>query len=548
MAGFMQSIRRLLSRGQNTQHQGLPICEALEGRLLLAGTIEAVLAGGTLTLVGDELGNRITVTALADGKVRVTGDGTTINGAAQYDTPAAVTGDIRIYLKGDNDYVRVDGVEVAKSLTIDSGDGGDTVLLDTITVNKKVYIQGGTGNDSVDLSGATVEGDVTLADTEHSDYSVRDSHFKRNLIVVGSDALGINDSFSASDLIVDGNVTVNNGDGNSSFRFTMTDGAPAIGGNLTIRCGEGSDYLDVISASVNGAVSAEFGLGSGDHILNVEGSTVGKGIKLANDDGMTSLLIRNGSSVTGNVSFKSGTDDAVLAIDHGDVAGNITFASKTGYAQFDARNGFSITGNLKVQSGDRTSVTLANAPIEDALAGGLSVKGGAGSDSLMIVNVSVGGKVALSYGDGGSTVTMNPAAHLQSSLSLKAGVGVDTMNLLEAVLDGKATISTGDGDDLFMVNDTTFNAAVAIYTGDDADTLDVEMIDTFAGQVTAFEQGLTLSCGDGGDIVALGNAGEGEMVAFGKASTLDGGAGDDTCLTALAPGSMTPTEINFEDI
>ena len=57
--------------------------EGLEDRLLLAGNITSVLAGGVLTLTGDALANQVQLTVGTNGQMVATGlTGTTINGLA----------------------------------------------------------------------------------------------------------------------------------------------------------------------------------------------------------------------------------------------------------------------------------------------------------------------------------------------------------------------------------------------------------------------------------------------------------------------------------
>ena len=82
--------------------------ESLENRRLLAGDVTVGYSGDSLIITGDFDDNNISIEGTADGVVKITGNGTTINGVnSPFEFP--LDQDLRISMGDGNDTVDIDG-------------------------------------------------------------------------------------------------------------------------------------------------------------------------------------------------------------------------------------------------------------------------------------------------------------------------------------------------------------------------------------------------------------------------------------------------------
>jgi hypothetical protein len=144
--------------------------EMLESRTLLAGNVTASVAGGSLVIDGDDLGNGFQITQNADGTHTVTGldfagSPTTVNGMAA-ETFAGVTRDFKIKTKRGHDFIFLRGdpipLMVPRHVGITSAQDDDNILIQDTTVNGKTGIRSGTENDIIQFVRSTLKDAVKV--------------------------------------------------------------------------------------------------------------------------------------------------------------------------------------------------------------------------------------------------------------------------------------------------------------------------------------------------------------------------------------------------
>lgn len=223
---------------------------------------------GNLIVVGDALGNGISIMPFDIGEGFVVGLGTTlVNGAAQAAFSGAV-GDFRIRLLGGNDSVAVDdgdGNEVLGDLRIDTGGGNDVVLVRHFIAHDDLLITTGLGNDL-----------VTLEQTAGASQFVED----QTLVRTGA---GDDQVFVVGDV--------------SFEAFVRFDDL------FQVRTGSGRDFVSITGAVFMDEVSVE--LGAGDDVGELGGARGGVCV-------CASLFLDE--DVLSHVSFSGGggTDGGVL--------------------------------------------------------------------------------------------------------------------------------------------------------------------------------------------------------------------------------------------
>ncbi len=189
-------------------------CEKLETREVMAGNVTASIVNGALELRGDSAANNVMIMRSTNGSFRVDGMGNTrINGSlATYFAPSKTEDDLRIFMNGGNDSVRI-GEELF----------GGVAQIGYANVNM------GTGSDRISLF-----------------------NFKGNDLTNSVFQLG-----TSTDSSKDADVFATSG--TNSFK-----------GGVTISTGTGADRVDLSKMTVNGKLSVD--LGAGDDrmdLLNV---------------------------------------------------------------------------------------------------------------------------------------------------------------------------------------------------------------------------------------------------------------------------------------
>ena len=229
--------------------------ERLERREMLAGDVFVFMdRGGNLQISGDNRANGIQIDQFGEIAVQgidAGGSATRINGVANGVVKFEVVGegDIKIHLRGGNDFVgvgeRSDDVIPPDDLEIDTGHGNDTILITGDTnLGDDLEIESGSGNDLVDVRNVDVADNVVI-ETGHGDDVVKMLAVR----IVGS-------------------TRMNTGDGADRI---YTEFEATFGGSLRIDTGRGDDFLQLTRAKFDGLVHVR--MGSGNDGLCIENAT-----------------------------------------------------------------------------------------------------------------------------------------------------------------------------------------------------------------------------------------------------------------------------------
>ena len=245
--------------------------EPLERRQMLAGTVRIEISNaGDFRLRGDNADNQFTVEQ-GSSSLRFTSlDGTTFEFNGNESTQLFIGGaprDVRIDLRGGDDEIRFEAVDVADDLIIRGGAGSDQITMAGSMVGDDTRIDGGSGRfddrlviedsvigDDVRLNiGAGQIASVTAADcadvsgsTIHGDLNIRGSRGKSCVILQDSDVNGktaVNTGRDNDSVVIDGmelasDIRISTSSGEDDVTLEHSDVA-----GLRVSFGSGDDYL-----------------------------------------------------------------------------------------------------------------------------------------------------------------------------------------------------------------------------------------------------------------------------------------------------------------
>ena len=243
--------------------------QSLEPRRLLAGDVR-VFMDGDLFIRGDRADNQVEVRVVDEGDIQISGlNGTTINGEAE---PMVVSGQngringrVAALMRGGNDLLRLEGLEITDYVSIRGGNGDDAIGLYDTNVNGDALIFSGRGNDAVsldavDIDGAfaafTFDGDDTIG-VDESSIALGTAFFTGD----GHDRIAVRNS------VHDNVVIAYTGDGDD---FLGTDGLQSTG-FTSVFTGRGNDDVYLNDSTFDGRTWA-FGWFGNDN-LEVAGDT-----------------------------------------------------------------------------------------------------------------------------------------------------------------------------------------------------------------------------------------------------------------------------------
>ena len=339
----------------------MQLSESLEPRCLLAVT--PILINGTELLVQLEAGDNVVIQSDPAGKLAVLSSGLVVNG-----NPDILTADITsiMIMGGDgSNLIDLTGVtaadfDVALTITVNGGDGGDTIFGSEFADS----LVGGNGADSITgaLANDTLEGsngNDTLSGGVGDDS------------ILGGDGADSITGDVGNDTIIAGNGadSVSGGDGTDSLNGS--DGTDTLNGNA------GDDTL-----SGDNGTDSLLGGGDNDSILGGAGNDTASG-----GDGLDTL---NGGADNDSLNGDDGTD----ILDGGDGndtllggAGNDTINGGTGNDSVRGLDGddsiLGGSGNDALFGDDNTALALGTG--NDTVlgnAGNDTLNGGGGGDSL----------------------------------------------------------------------------------------------------------------------------------------------------------------------
>jgi hypothetical protein len=417
-------------RSRNKLFRPLRI-EPLEGRALLAGDVTVTLAANTLTIIGDASANEVEITPGASvGEYVITGlNNTIINGPSLIVDPFNL---IEVDLEGGSDIFRVRGASAANrilipgDIEIDNDDGNNTNELINVQLNDDLTITktGGVSENNLEVAGSLIIGDVTLS---HSGFDgdsktlIHDSQVQGNLSI--TNAVG-EDHFVTYASTIDGNVDIDNGDGDTRTVFGITED-PIIFGTLTITNGAGNDKVFVHDTEV--WLDVDIDNNDGHTLVSVEESDFGLGVGVGSTG---DFELDNGAGIDEFTWTDSTVRDDLRINNHGNADGAAPPAA-------DAYGG--------------RIVITATASQRSRIGNDLDVEGDNGLEVINISHTDVVDDVAsFALHDGGSQVVFLDV-FFSENLTFEALDGNDNIRFEETTVDGDTTIETNGGNDLLEI-------------------------------------------------------------------------------------------------
>lgn len=496
---------------------------------MLAGDVLVAVTGGRLLITGDDQANVIAVSTNA-GVIRVTGTGTTLNGAAD-PLQVAFTGDVVLRMGGGNDDVDIgDGVQLPKGLTAELGDGTNTLDIGQVGFNGRATIRGGAGSDTIGFTGSVLNRGLTATDVDGLSFRVD---------FVECAVLG--DASITSNSTV---LTVNSHSSRfwknlkltqkgSASAITIDDSAAQgarVDGNLTIKGGTGLENVTFQQVTFGKSVKTDLGLGTATSTLTITDSTIAGNFTATAREGASEVTFDT-TNVQGAVSYSHATGDADMHVAGGStVSGTTRVCSSRGDARYGCDLGH-VGRKLTVFAGGAATVYLGQGV--QCTFGSVDVNSRTGYALMDFTSIRVLGSTVVRYGAGGELSVQ--LSNFDGRFALVGGAGADSLSLDTTVFLGAISIVTGEGNDDIGGGDLVVTGKTTASLGGGNDRFRFQLV---AGWATEFNGGLNLNAGSGDDTLQLGGAdADFTRAVLGQPSVVDAGAGADTLVTFLDPAS-----------
>lgn len=333
-----------------------------------------------------------------------------------------------------------------------------------------------------------------------------------------------------------GGTTVNGVAGPTTFtgyasgaKITLGDGADdvtitdkTLTGKLSIKTGKGSDRLTIDDATLAGPSTID--LGAGDDALSVCDAIfrTDVAVKLGKQTGAAvtttcpnsgtlgttggSVAFVHHSLVQGALSVKGAAGLHFLAVDRTDVTGPLSTQNVAFVSACYGHVGNQVTvklpkivGNLGGAvscqpddpsgfngfAGGNTAVLFTGMEI----LGGLTAKGNAGGDTVVLIGTNAGGEIKVDLGAaGGQPNSFIVNIGSSGSLVAKGGKNEDRLQVQNFVTVDDVTVKYGGGDNNVTFANSTIHGNLTIKTGAGADFIDTSANVTVDG-VTGVDPG-----------------------------------------------------------
>ena len=364
--------------------------ECLEPRLLLTVTASFSAADGTLTVMGDDLDNVITVDADPAGNLQVNGGAVAISGG----TPTlANTVQINVHGLGGDDEISVNGPGSFPPSLLEGGDGNDTLIgSDGIDM-----LVGGIGNDT--LIGR--KGNDSMFGDDGDDLLIWNNGDNNDLMEggAGNDTVQVNGADGAGD---DFSVNPNGArvrfDRNNLIPFNLDIGTSET---LDVNGLAGDDIIAAAPAGLASLIALDFDGGAGnDTLIGSDGADIlrggadddvligGKGDdSMFGDDGDDLLIWNNGDN---NDLMEGGAGNDTVQVNGADAAGdNFNVARNGSRVRFRRTNlipftlDVGTTENMEINEQGGNGIITVSSLMGVADLQAIIVSGGAGNDVII---------------------------------------------------------------------------------------------------------------------------------------------------------------------
>jgi len=224
--------------------------------------------------------------------------------------------------------------------------------------------------------------------------------------------------------------------------------------------------------------------------------------------------------------------------------GNVSIKGGTG-SDVVVLYGVLVGGNVTVSPGDGSNefwlVTPPAVSVSPRIIGQVTYTGGSGTDLMAVRGVSftdranIGG-VVINTKASASTIELTDL-DCHGAVKFQGGDQVDQLTFTDAIFSGVVDIQTKGGNDTVRADDSEFERAVKLNLGANDDTLLIETLDKLVTDV-AFHGLLTVDFGTGNDSGEIGDDSSSllEAAVFYAPATFKGGAGTHT-LVCLPSGT-----------
>ncbi len=354
--------------------------------------------------------------------------------------------------------------------TIVSGAAADTIDVTTTGANSVLVVRAGAAADTLQVQNTHSSSLTYLHGEDGADA----------IMVVDSGAGGAN------------GLQISGGANDDEIEVQNFNGLP-----LLITGDGGNDQISLLAAATGSA--PDFLGGDGNDTFNVTSDTASIRIRGNGQLSTTSSFSITARAATATLTPEIGDtlnildSDALTATTY-TVAGSTVIRDGGGTISFD--NVETVTLQTSATASGIVNVTAA------VDVGVFTMTTGAAADQIDIATTADGSVVTVNAGDEDDTINVTTTG-TSSLVFLNGGAGLDVITVLD----------TGAG----------LNSGVQIFGGADADTIDVQNLDSLA---------LLTQAGDGNDTITLGT------LSLGTNPELQGGDGDDTFTINEAPVSI----------
>ena len=378
------------------------------GALPFALPIDGEVDGSITLIEGSHIGGTVSITNWngvdEQGFFGIQVDGSVVvnngNGGILLDGDGALGALLVDEIPFDGSLTQIEGVLIQGDLIIKNGNGIDEQSFDEFLIGGNVLVDNGNGATGIVVTtadGGFVSGSETM---------IGFGEIGGNLTIKNKEGLDLQ---LFDELLVEGNMSIDNGNGGSETTFANTEETVEVGGNLTIINKNGQDEIYLGPLDVGGNLTISNGVGGTELLTGIIAGphTVGGSMSVSDSTGLSALI--GGFEVWGNMTINGGTLGVEALVVDSLIHGNFIFNGK-GLTDSLTLEGVLINGNATVTDGKGTFNFLTETNFGfTQIDGNLVVKNAGGLLNAAINDTGVGGNVSITNGNGGELDQLRPA-------------------------------------------------------------------------------------------------------------------------------------------
>lgn len=327
------------------------------------------------------------------------------------------------------------GTAVGRDVRVDTGDGGSSISANDTNIRGRFSVKSGAGSDSVSLSVVMIDGDASVAlGSDFGSASWNNVRFGRNVKFTSGAA---SDSFSLSGSSIDGDARLDFGEGGIGSNINNT----RIRRSLRVTGGSAADSVTLDQNSLVGG-AARFDFGAGVNNLQINAAQLGSlratfgsdkdTVQCTSSTVIGQARLELGGSTSGNPNSISLFGDTMF--------GDVVFVGGSSDDSFNASS-TDIYGALRATLGDGPNQFFVGTTQVDSV----RVTGGGGVDTMSFNGSAIAGDVFLDLDEGVSNNCSLSTNEIGKGLTIRAGAGDDSVSLSQTSVLGKQKIQLGAG-------------------------------------------------------------------------------------------------------